>query len=144
MRPPFLILASAAVVTLTAPRVLAAQVSIVSRPSVLDSLSAHLVELELERVSSTAGFGQNPRSARDLSAQIEMLHERLRALPEGAAADREANKRVLSALDARESRVGAQLDAARQFYTDEHPVVRDLSSERRALDQRRAEIRRTP
>src|SRR4051812_10226784 len=105
MRPRFLTLASAALVTLAAPCVLAGQATSPNRPSVVDSLSARLVELELERVSSTAGVGQKLVSARDLSAQIATLHEQLRALPEGPAADREAITRVLLALDARASRV---------------------------------------
>jgi hypothetical protein len=143
MRHPFLTVASAALITLTAPCIVAAQQASTSRPSVLDSLSTRLVELELERVSAAAVISPQTRPPRDFNSQIAMLHEQLRALPEGAAADREANRRVLLALDARAATVQAKIRDARQFYTDAHPAVRELQSEQRAIDDRRSDIRRT-
>jgi len=108
MRHPFLAIASAALITLTAPCIVAGQQGSASCPSVLDSLSTRLVELELERVSSAAVVSPQIPPPRDLRSQIAMLHEQLRALPEGPTADREANRRELLALDARAASVQAR------------------------------------
>jgi hypothetical protein len=142
MRHPLLAVASAALLTLTAPCIVAAQQVSASRPSALDSLSTRLVELELERVSAAAVVSAEIRPSRDVDTQIAMLHERLRALTEGEAADREANRRVLLALDARAASVQAKIHEARLIYTDANPVVRRLQSEQRAIDARRSDIRR--
>ena len=107
-----------------------------------DSISARLVELELERVSSATVAGPEIQPPGDVGSQIAILHERLRALPNGATADREANRRVLLGLDAHAARVQAQIDEARLVYTDRHPAVRELRSQQRAIDARRSEIRR--
>jgi hypothetical protein len=142
MRHPLLAVASAALITLTAPCIVAAQQVGASRPSALDSLSTRLVELELERVSATAVVSAQIGPPRDLDARIAVLHERLGALPEGATADREANRRVLLALDARAASVQAKIHEARLISTDANPVVRRLLSEQRAIDERRSDIRR--
>jgi hypothetical protein len=142
MRHPFLALTSAALI-LTAPAVVTGQQVRTGSSPAVDSLTAQLVDLELQRVSSTGAPSPQTASARDISSQIAALHERLRALPDGAAADREASDRVLLALDARAASVHARLQELRLFYTDTHPLVRQTESEQRAIDERRIEIRRT-
>src|SRR6476659_3078786 len=69
--------------------------------SPLDSVAARLVDLELQRVSIKGTVVQAAEAGQRLDSQIAALHERLRALPDGAAADSAATGRVLRALDAR-------------------------------------------
>jgi len=107
--------------------------------SALDSTAAQLVELELQRVSSTT----DSASRRRLDSQIATLHGRLRSSPGGVAADREATTQVLLALEARASDLRSWLANARLVYTDEYPIVRDAQAEDRAIGHRVSEIRRT-
>ena len=131
-----------AVIALTSPRVVAAQERTTSRQTVVDSLTARLVELELHKVSPTAVVRPDISLLRDIASEIAIVHERLRAMPNGATADREANARVLAVLDDRAANIQAKLEVARQVYTTEHPIVSDLITESRAIDERRSAIRR--
>ncbi len=107
--------------------------------SSLDSTSARLVELELQRVSSAT----DSASVRGLDWLIAMLHDRLRSSSGGAAADREATARVLLALEARASAVRSRLSDLRAVYTDEYPAVRNARAEDGAIRERLSEIRRS-
>jgi hypothetical protein len=143
MRRSLLALASTALMALTTPCVLTGQQFQRTSPSALDSLAAQLVELELQRVSLAEVPNPRAGAPRDIGAQIAVLHERLRALPEGPAVDREANQRVLLALDARAVSVQTRIQQLRRYYTEMHPLVRDSQSQQRAIDQRRSELRRS-
>ncbi|HEV8496775.1 MAG TPA: hypothetical protein VGQ56_07940 [Gemmatimonadaceae bacterium] len=114
-----------------------------SETSVRDSISARLVELELQRVASGADWTLALSSARRFDSEVAALHRRLRSLPDGIAADREATGRVVLALEARAASVRSWLDAVRLVYTDEHPVVRNARAEDRAIGERLDEIRRS-
>jgi hypothetical protein len=107
--------------------------------SPLDSSSARLVELELQRISSST----DAVSLRRLDSQIAALHDRLRSSPGGVVADRNATARVLLALEARASAVRSWLRDARLVYTDAYGPVRNAVAEDRAIGERLAEIRRT-
>jgi hypothetical protein len=97
----------------------------------------------LQRFSPTTVPTQLVESTPDLNSQIEALHDRLRALPDGAAADRQATSRVLLALDARASSVQARVKQLRRFFLPTHPTVLQGESEERAIDERRSQIRTT-
>ena len=133
--------ALSAIMAVAIPHVASGQRVTTAAPSSLDSLAAQLVELELQKVASTVSPDPKVGTPRDVSSQIAALHERLRALPEGVAADREGTNRVVLALDARASSVQARLQHLRLFYTDTNPIVRQSVLEERAIDQRLAEIR---
>jgi hypothetical protein len=143
MRRSFFALISTALMTMTLPCVVTGQRVQRTGPSVLDSLAAQLVELELQRVSPSDGPTQRIGLPRDIGLEIADLHERLRALPEGATADRDANQRVLLALEARAVTVQARIQQLRLYYTEAHPLVRNSRLEERAIDQRRSELRRS-
>ena len=111
--------------------------------SARDSISTRLVELELQRVSSgsdwTLTFTSKPR----FDSEVAALHGRLRSLPDGIAADRQATGRVVLALEARASTVRSQLNVMRAAYTDEYPAVQNAQAEDRAISERLVEIRRS-
>jgi hypothetical protein len=130
--------ASAAVLTACAGRT---PRQVAPAPAALDSVAARLVDLELERVSSNAVPAPQTGSPRQLNSEIAELHDRLRALPNGAAADQEATQRVVLALGARASSLGTRLQQLRLVYTDTHPVVRQVLDEERFIEQRLSEIR---
>jgi hypothetical protein len=106
-------------------------------PSRLDSLTAQLVELELQRVSSPKSTVADP------AAGIAALQTQLRAMPEGTGAERQAMNRVILALDARASTLRARVQAARLVYTDDYPPVRQALDEMQAIGKRVTEIRST-
>ena len=125
---------------LVAPRTVHAQQVSTAAPSRLDSLSAQLVELELQRVSSLSNPNSPAAALRD-TAQIAALHAQLRALPQGSAAEREATSRVILALDARASTLRARVQTLRLYYTDAYPPVRQAQDEQQAIGKRVTEIR---
>lgn len=130
-----------AAAALVPPRVAAAQQPSRATPR-SDSLTAQLVELELQGVTRSVGSVLFPNTpARDFSAPIGAIHAALRALPNGLAADQEATNRVALALDARVATLQSQLKELRLSYSDAHPAVRLAEEERRAVDRRLAEIR---
>ncbi len=110
--------------------------------SVRDSISARLVELELQRVSSGSDWTLAFSSARRFDSEVAALHRRLRSLPDGVASDREATGRVVLALEARAASVRSWLDTVRLVYTDEYPTVRNAQAEDQAIGERLAAIRR--
>ena len=132
-----------AAVSLLVPRIAVSQQSSLgsSRP---DSLTAQLIELELQRVtrpvSSVLFADARPR---DVSGPIATIHALLRALPNGPAAEQEAMNRVALALEiARSSSLQSQQDL-RLVFTDEHAAVRLAEEERRAIDRRLTRFRAT-
>ena len=143
MRNSFSILTSAALASLFAvgtPAVSFAQRTAALSP--LDSVAAQLVELELQRVSLKGNAVDGSETRQRAASQIAALHERLRALPDGAAADSVATGRVLLALDARAEHLRDQYRRARLAYTDNFPPVRQLLDEERAIVERATAIRR--
>jgi hypothetical protein len=116
------------------------QVAVVATPSALDSISARLVELELQSVSSGSAARTQTESASTLSSEIASLHVRLRTQPSGEALDSAAQARVRLALDARAATLGSLIQRARLVYTDEYPPVRQALDEKRLIAQRLAEI----
>jgi len=113
------------------------RVAVITTPSTLDSISARLVELELQRVSSNSVSTTRPESA---SSEIAALHVRLRTLPDGEALDSAAQGRVMLALDSRAATLATLIERARLFYTDAYPPVRQALDEKRLITQRLAEI----
>ena len=127
---------------LAVPRASHAQRASAATTTRLDTLAAQLIELELERVSSASKpTGPVAAAGGGSASRIDSLHVQLRALPEGAAAEREAMSRVILALDARASALRARIREARLYFTDEHPMVRQSLSEVQAIGQRVTEIR---
>jgi hypothetical protein len=141
MRRPLLSVTATVLMALSAPSILAAQDVSAKPPSVLDTLSAGLVELELQRVSLISVANPQATAARGIDAQIATVHDRLRALPEGAAADRQATERLLLALEARTYRVEANMYSLQRSFIDEYPPIRQLKSELGVLQGRLSEIR---
>ncbi|MGH9884010.1 MAG: hypothetical protein ACREBE_00670 [bacterium] len=128
-----------ATLSMVTPSVVRGQQVVPVAPSPVDSIAAKLVELELQRVSPSA----QSEVPRDVDSRISALHERLRSLPDGLAAEREVTNRVVLALDARASSVRARIQQMRLAYTDQHPIVRQALTEVRAIDERLGEIRKT-
>jgi hypothetical protein len=116
------------------------RVAVIAIPATLDSISARLVELELQRVSSNSGSRMQAESVSTLSSEIAALHVRLRTLSNGEALDSAAQERVMLALDARAATLATQIERARLFYTDAYPPVRQALDEKRVIAQRLAEI----
>jgi hypothetical protein len=123
------------------PRAVHAQQLPSAAPSRLDSLTAQLVELELQRVSLLSNPSSAVAAPGDAAAGIAALHAQLRALPEGAAAERQAMSRVILALDARASTLRDRVRALRLVYTEGYPVVRQALDEEQAIGKRVTEIR---
>jgi len=117
-----------------APRAAHAQQTSSASPSRVDSLTTALIDLELHRVA------MSKEDLARIAWQIDSIHAQLRALPQGTAADREAMTRVILALDARADTLQARLRQARMVLTDEHPEVRRILNENRAINERRAEL----
>src|SRR6476659_2258211 len=111
-------------------------------PSLVDSVATRLVELELLQVSLKGIAVEVGEARQRAAAQIVALHERLRALPGGAAAESTATGRVLLALDARATSLRDDVQRARLVYTEDYPPVRQLRDEVRAVLERAAAIRR--
>ena len=116
------------------------RVAVIAIPATLDSISARLVELELQRVSPNSVSTMRPESASTLSSEIAALHVRLRTLPDGEALDSAAQGRVRLALDSRAATLATLIERARLFYTDAYPPVREALDEKRLIAQRLAEI----
>jgi len=116
------------------------RVAVIAIPATLDSISAPLEELALERVSSNSGSRMQAESVSTLSSEIAALHVRLRTLSNGEALDSAAQERVMLALDARAATLATQIERARLFYTDAYPRVRQALDEKRLIAQRLAEI----
>jgi len=110
--------------------------------SPLDSVAAQLVELEFQRLALKGDANAVGQSRQRVDSQIAALHERLRALPNGTAADSAATGRVLLALDTRAEHLRAQLRQARLAYTEEFAGVRQLRDAERAVLERASAIRR--
>jgi hypothetical protein len=127
--------------TLVASHGAIAQQIVSTPPTVLDSIAAQLVELELVRISSNATIAGQAGVPHDVSDRIAVLYARLRALPNGAVAERDVTGRVLLALDAHASTVQARLQQLRFTYTDAHPIVRETEAEGRAIELRLSELR---
>ena len=115
-------------------------VAIIATPATVDSISARLVELELQRVSPNSVSRVQAESASTLSAEISALHVRLRALPNGVAVDSAAQERVKLALNARAATLGGVIESARLYYRDEYPPLRQALDEKRLITERLAEI----
>jgi hypothetical protein len=111
-------------------------------PATVDSVGTRLVRLELQRVrESTVQSQQRPQGEPiDVDAEIADLYARLRALPDGALAEREMRERVLAALDARAVSLKNDIGKARQVYMDSYPLVRQMIDEARRIGERRAEL----
>jgi hypothetical protein len=110
--------------------------------SPLDSAAAQLVELELQRVSLKGNAVAVSEALQRADSRIAAVHERLRALPDGAAADSAATGRVLLALDLRAEHLRNEYQRARLAYVDAFPPVRQLLDEERAIVDRATAIRR--
>ena len=116
-------------------------VPVVVTASTLDSISARLVELELQRLSPSSVAKPRADSASAfLSAVIAAAHVRLRALPNGEAIDSVAQARVVLALDARAATLGTRIAAMQRLYLDQYPPLREALDEKRSIAQRIAEI----
>lgn len=115
--------------------------SVASGPSPVDTVSAQLIELELQRIALRAGTTTEIASTRDLDARIATLHEQLRRLRTDGKLERTAAERLLLALEARDSIVTIRIQQARLVYTDQYPPVRQALLEQQLLKQRRSEIR---
>ena len=118
---------------------LSASVSTGSSP--VDSVTAQLTDLELQRLARRAATSADTASTRDIDTQIAALHERLRSLRLPDNVERIAAERLLVALDGRDSSVTIRLQQARMAYTDRYPPVRQMLLEQELLRQRRNEIR---
>ena len=112
----------------------------VSTPSV-DTVAAHRVELELQRIALLATVPTDSVSIRHVDAQLATLRDRVHILPNHDAAERIGVERVVLALDARESIVTARLRDLRLVYTDQCPTVRQAMEEERLLQERKAALR---
>jgi len=135
------IVASASgLVSACAPRH-APEVGVATEDSIVDSLSANLVELELQRVVVVAGAMPASPTKASVDARIAEVHRRLRATSDPDAVERLANERALRALNARQESLGAELREMRMIYTDSHPDIRQAVAELRALTDRVAELR---
>jgi hypothetical protein len=112
--------------------------SVTVGPSLVDTIAAQLVELELQRVSNVRA---SVAFTDDMNARVAALRQRLRVLGIDGSAERIATDRVLRALDAREARLADNLSRARFVYTDQYPPVRQLMDEIQVIARRRNAIR---
>jgi hypothetical protein len=121
------------------------QEMLLSKPlsAVVDTIAAGLAALEVQRLSWLAGEPTGGASQNDVELQIRSLRYRLRRLPERDSASRVVDARVAAALDTRESELKSRLQQARQVYTDQYPLVQNLVSALRLVQERKAELRRT-
>jgi hypothetical protein len=128
------------VILVSAGRSGAQGVPVGATPSTLDSISAGLVELELQRVLPSSASRIGSISASALSSEIATLHARLRALPNGVAADSAAQARVVLALSARAETLDFQIAVMRRLYLDAYPPIREALDQKSSISQRIAEI----
>jgi hypothetical protein len=111
-------------------------------PALADSIGIRLADLEIRRIAARASEIQTSAGG-EVDAQINALHDQLRALPNHVAAERTVALHVLGALDARDVALTARLREMRMVYTDNYPVVRDLAREEQLVSGRRNELRIT-
>ena len=108
----------------------------------VDTVAAHLVELELRRISLLAAPTTDTVSRRGVDEQIATYRERLRQMPNHDRAERVVAERLILALESRKSDVACQLQAMRLVYTDQYPTVRRALEEERLLKQRAADLKK--
>src|SRR6476661_10258916 len=110
--PSVAVFASITVFAACAARTPLQQTNAASAASI-DSIAARVVDLELQRIASLATPSTLPASETGADAQIAALHDRLRARPDYASAERIVAERVMSALDAREANLTSRIQEMR-------------------------------
>jgi hypothetical protein len=110
----------------------------------VDTIAAHFVALEVQRLSAeAAGMAEDNPLRRGLELRVGALRDQIRELPDPAPAERVVLRHLLDALDARQASLAVRRRQLSVSLSPDNPIVQQAEAEARVVERRRAELRAT-